>query len=40
MGGGGSLHPLKNYGGFCEIPLNASGNTTVHVIQNDIDRII
>ena len=23
MGGGGSMHPLKNYGGFCLIPLNA-----------------
>ena len=20
--GGGSIHPLKNYGGFCEFPLN------------------
>ena len=23
MGGGGSMHPLKNYGGFCVFPLNA-----------------
>ena len=22
-GGGGSMHPLKNYGGFCVITLNA-----------------
>ena len=22
IGGGGSIHPLKNYGGFCVIPLN------------------
>ena len=21
-GGGGSIHPLKNYGGFCELSLN------------------
>ena len=28
-GGGGSMHPLKNYGGFCVIPLNAFNYITI-----------
>ena len=27
--GGGSMHPLKNYGGFCVIPLNAFNYITI-----------
>ena len=29
MGGGGSMHPLKNYGGFCVFPLNAFNYITI-----------
>ena len=28
-GGGGSMHPLKNYEGFCVIPLNAFNYITI-----------
>ena len=28
-GGGASIHPLKNYGGFCEFPLNDFSYITI-----------
>ena len=28
-GGGGSMRPLKNYGGFCVLPLNAFNYITI-----------
>ena len=32
-GGGGCMHPLKNYGGFCVFPLNAFNYITIFSID-------
>ena len=34
--GGGAIHPLENYGGFCITPLNVSNYITVFLLFSAI----